>query len=329
MPRVTPSVGERNVLIVGAGKVGHELAQHLREHPKSGRSVCGFVDDLMPLGDEVHGRVSDLARIIRAQFVDEIILTPPYDSELIRRVAREARRNRIDVILVPELFGLAPRSVALSTLGGVPVLKLHEERLPAFTIFIKRALDVLLAGLVLMVTFPLLAAIAVAIRFESRGPALYRSVRIGKKGRSFIFYKFRTMICGAEQLQSELLRRNERQGPFFKIANDPRITRLGRLLRRYSLDELPQLWNVIKGDMSLVGPRPHPVTDFERYQLEHLPRLNVVPGLTGLWQITARQDPSFERNMELDLEYIENWNLWFDLSILLRTVPVLFRGTGA
>ena len=137
------------------------------------------------------------------------------------------------------------------------------------------------------------------------------------------------MIAGAEQMREKLRDRNERQGPLFKIGNDPRITRLGRFLRRYSFDELPQLWNVLKGEMSMVGPRPHPMPDFAGYELDHLRRLNITPGITGLWQITARSDPSFERNMELDVEYIENRNLWLDIKILWKTMPVLFRGTGA
>lgn len=313
---------------MGAGKAGRELAQHLRNYPKSCRYVCGFVDDEAPVAGEVHGRISDLARVIRAQFVDELILTPPYDHELVCRVVCEAQRNRIGAALVPELFGFPAHSVSLAALGNVPVLQLHEERLSVFKIFLKRVIDVVLAIVGLVVAAPLMMAIAIAIRLESPGPALYRSLRIGTKGRRFVFYKFRTMISGADQMQSELLERNERQGPFFKIANDPRVTRVGRFLRRYSLDELPQLCNVIKGDMSLVGPRPHPATDFERYQPEHLRRLNVIPGMTGLWQITARQDPSFERSMDLDLEYIEHWSPWLDLQILLRTVPVLLRGTG-
>jgi lipopolysaccharide/colanic/teichoic acid biosynthesis glycosyltransferase len=138
----------------------------------------------------------------------------------------------------------------------------------------------------------------------------------------------RTMVTNADELKDSLRHQNERQGPFFKITDDPRITRSGRILRKYSLDELPQLWNVFKGDMSLVGPRPHPIDDFERYNLEHLRRLDVKPGLTGLWQVTARRDPSFETNLALDIDYIENWSLGLDVRILLRTFPEVLRATG-
>ena len=137
------------------------------------------------------------------------------------------------------------------------------------------------------------------------------------------------MVTEADKLKAQLRASNEREGPFFKIADDPRITRVGRFLRRYSLDEIPQLWNVLRGEMSLVGPRPHPLDDFEHYNLEDLRRLDVTPGITGLWQVTARRDPSFERNMALDLEYIEDWNLWMDLRILYRTVSVVLQGSGA
>jgi exopolysaccharide biosynthesis polyprenyl glycosylphosphotransferase len=333
-PRLVPQAGNdgqnhRNVLIVGAGKPGRELAAHLRDHPKAGRTVRGFVDERAPIHGDVHGRISDLARIIRTQFVDEIILAPPHDREVIRRVAREARRNRISVTIVPELFGFPPQSVSFGTLGNLPIMQLYEERLPIGALICKRAADVILALFALLIISPLMGVIAALIKLGSPGPVFYRALRVGKKGRSFLCYKLRTMVAGADQLREELRCRNEREGPFFKITNDPRVTRLGRFLRRYSFDEFPQLWNVLKGDMSLVGPRPHPLDDFERYELEHLRRLNVTPGITGLWQVTARHDPSFERSMQLDLEYIERWSLWLDLRILLNTVPILFHGTGS
>lgn len=324
----TDSKNKHSVLIVGAGKSGRGLAAHLRQRRGNDHFLLGFVDDRAPIRGDVHGRVSDLARVIRAQFIDEIVIAPPYDRELVQRVAREARRNRISVAILPELFGFAPQSVSFGTLGNTPVLKLYEERRPLVSIFLKRVIDVVVAASILLLISPILAVIATLIRIDSPGSILYRSLRIGKKGHSFVCYKLRTMISGADRLQGELRAQNERQGPFFKMQNDPRITRFGRFLRRYSIDEFPQLWNVFKGEMSLVGPRPHPLPDFEGYELDHLRRLNITPGLTGLWQITARSDPSFERNIELDLEYIEHWSLWLDIKILWRTVAVVLRGTG-
>jgi lipopolysaccharide/colanic/teichoic acid biosynthesis glycosyltransferase len=180
----------------------------------------------------------------------------------------------------------------------------------------------------LLTLSPLLATIAFCIKLDSRGSVLYRAQRAGRKGRLFCCYKYRTMVSNADELKNNLRKSNQRSGPFFKIAADPRITRLGHFLRRYSLDELPQLWNVLKGDMSLVGPRPHPLDDVAAYEVEHLARLDVTPGITGLWQVTARRDPSFQRGMELDREYIRTWSLGSDMRILLKTFLAVVRGSG-
>jgi len=194
--------------------------------------------------------------------------------------------------------------------------------------FLKRIIDVALSGIALLFLWPLLLVIAVAVKLESSGPIIYRSLRAGKKRQKFACYKFRTMVDGADELKDSLRRFNERRDPFFKIANDPRVTRLGRFLRKYSLDELPQFWNVLKGDMSLVGPRPHPVDDCARYRPPDHRRLDVKPGITGLWQVIARTDPSFETCMKLDLEYMKRWSLSLDFKILLRTVPAVLAGEG-
>ncbi len=327
--QVSSARGVRNVLIIGAGKVGRELAAHMRHDLASQRIVMGFLDEVEPIGGDIHGRVEDLSHIARTDFVDEIILTSPQHPDLARRVIREARRNQIDVKVVPDLFGFEPDDpLVFEKVGNVPVLTLREERMPTFRLFLKRNVDAVAAAAALVFISPLLLIIAVAIKLESRGPVLYQAHRAGLKGRSFRCYKFRTMCVDADNLKERLRARNQRHGPFFKIVDDPRITRAGRFLRRYSLDELPQLWNVVMGEMSLVGPRPHPIDDFERYDLGDLQRLDVPPGLTGLWQVTARRDPSFERGLALDLEYIRSWSLWRDFQILCKTVSVVFRGSG-
>jgi lipopolysaccharide/colanic/teichoic acid biosynthesis glycosyltransferase len=210
----------------------------------------------------------------------------------------------------------------------LPVICLHAERLPAAGLALKRVVDVTGAGLGLMLLSPVLAVVAVLIKLDSRGPVLYCAERAGRKGRLFHCYKFRTMVRDADVLKDRLRLNNQRLGPIFKIADDPRITRLGRLLRRYSLDELPQLGNVLRGEMSLVGPRPHPLDDVAGYEIEHLARLDVTPGITGLWQVTSRRDPSFQRGMELDREYIRTWSLGADLRILLRTFLAVVQGSG-
>jgi exopolysaccharide biosynthesis polyprenyl glycosylphosphotransferase len=326
----------RNVLIVGSGPLGRELAAALERDHVASRTVVGFLDDHEVLKADVLGRVENLARVARAKFVDEIILAIPNQHDLALRVIEEARRNRLDIRAVPDLYGYGwdqdsgPERgrLALEYFGDLPVLTLHEEKASASGLLWKRVLDVLMSGLALLVAAPLLAAIAFMIKTTSPGQVLYKASRVGLKGRRFVCFKFRTMVSGADRLKDSLRARNERQGPCFKIAADPRITRVGHILRRYSLDELPQLWNVLRGEMSMVGPRPHPIDDFEQYRLEHLRRLDVTPGITGLWQITARRDPSFQRNMALDLEYIERWSLRMDLWILWKTAAVVLRGSG-
>lgn len=206
--------------------------------------------------------------------------------------------------------------------------RLEQKAVPAISRLAKRILDWVISFSALLTLWPLMLLIAVAIKLESRGPAVYASLRVGKNGVPFICYKFRTMVPGANLLRKRLYHLNQRRGPFFKIANDPRVTPLGRFLRKYSLDELPQFWNVLKGDMSLVGPRPHPLEDVEQYSAGHEQRLEVIPGMTGLWQVTARENPSFETCMALDVGYIRHWSLLLDFNILLRTIPAVLAGEG-
>jgi exopolysaccharide biosynthesis polyprenyl glycosylphosphotransferase len=318
----------RNVLIVGAARTGCRIASYVKHHPETRRIVCGFLDDAGPVGDDILGRTSDLARLARKKFIDEIILTAPQDSDTTRRVLEDARRLCLDVQIVPELFGCEPVDTEIERVGGIPVICIHAESLPAAGLVLKRVMDVLGAAAVLALLAPALAVIAALIKLESPGPILYSAKRAGRKGKSFRCYKFRTMVANADELKEHLRRTNERSGPFFKVRNDPRVTRIGKILRRYSLDELPQLWNVVKGDMSLVGPRPHPLDDVAGYEVEHLGRLDVTPGITGLWQVTARRDPSFRRGLELDREYIRTWSLSLDFMILLRTFRAVLCGSG-
>jgi exopolysaccharide biosynthesis polyprenyl glycosylphosphotransferase len=327
-PRPQKTGDLRNVLIVGAGSVGRRVGSYLERHPETGRTLCGFLDDQRSLSNEVIGRINDLARLARTGFVDELILTAPHDRSVTLQLLGEARRLRLDVEIIPDLFGCSLAGRQVEQLGDLPVICLHAERLPSAGLLLKRVLDVMGAGLALTMLSPLLGAIAGLIKLDSRGPVFYCAQRAGRKGRRFRCYKFRTMVSNADTLKDHLRENNQRSGPFFKIANDPRITRVGRFLRRYSLDELPQLGNVLKGNMSLVGPRPHPLDDVAAYEIEHLARLDVTPGITGLWQVSARRDPSFERGMALDREYIRTWSVRSDMRILLRTVLAVVRGSG-
>jgi len=318
----------RNVLIVGAGGVGRRVASYMESHPETGRNVYGFLDNERPLGEGVIGRIPDLARLARTGFVDELILAAPRDRDMTLHVLREARRLHLDVEMVPELFGCEPVGDDFERVGELPVICLHAERLPAIGLALKRVVDLVGASLALTFLSPFLAVMAALIKLDSKGSVLYRAQRAGRKGRLFRCYKLRTMVTNADELKDHLRPNNQRLGPLFKITDDPRITRAGRFLRRYSLDELPQFWNVLKGEMSLVGPRPHPVDDFVGYEMEHLARLDVTPGITGLWQVTARRDPSFQRGMELDREYIRTWSMGSDMRILLRTFLAVIRGSG-
>jgi exopolysaccharide biosynthesis polyprenyl glycosylphosphotransferase len=323
------SADTRNVVIIGAGDTGQRIASEISQQSIPARRLCGFLDDTQPVGNRVVGHVADLARIARQEFIDEVILAAPPDAGLTRRVLNEARRLRLDVEIVPELFGCHPlKQEEIDPLGDLPLICLHAEHLPQTALFFKRALDVVLAGVASLVLLPLLLVIAAMIKLDSRGPVLYCAPRAGRKGRLFPCFKFRTMVNNADDLKFTLRHNNERAGPFFKISHDPRITRLGHLLRRYSLDEPPQLWNVIRGEMSLVGPRPHPLDDVAGYEIEHLARLDVKPGITGLWQVTARRDPSFHRGLELDREYIHSWSLGLDARILLKTLRAVVQGSG-
>jgi exopolysaccharide biosynthesis polyprenyl glycosylphosphotransferase len=287
------------------------------------------VDDDLPLSPAVLGRVADLDWLARAQFIDEVILVLPGQPARMREAAEVAYRNHLDIRAVPDLPPGPWTDGCVDRIGEVPVVTLHREPLPDAALFLKRAIDVMGAALGIAVGSPVMAVVALLIRLDSPGSVIYSAERTGVKGRRFRCYKFRSMVTNAEHLKEELRERNQRQGPIFKIDNDPRITRIGRIIRRYSLDELPQLWNVLRGEMSLVGPRPHPVDEVNHYELQHYRRLDVRPGITGLWQITARGCPSFELNMHLDLTYIETWTLRLDLLILARTVRVLFAPEGA
>lgn len=328
LQRVRRGEDASRVLIVGAGKLGRALASWFEANVHLGYQVCGFLDP-HPNGDaRVLGSVRDLRKVALGQFADQVFVTLPGDRELVKELFLEARSLRLNLSVVPDLYDGPGWRAPIASIGGFPVIELHGEPIPGLGVAVKRAMDVLGAAAILVLTAPLLAIASVCIRWDSPGPAFYSSVRVGKKGRKFHCYKLRTMVTEADAQKDELRRANERNGPFFKMENDPRVTRCGRFLRKYSIDELPQLLNVLLGDMSLVGPRPHPLDDFERYSIEHLRRLDVKPGVTGLWQVTARRDPSFDTNMILDLEYIENWSLSLDLSILLRTVSVVLEGGG-
>jgi exopolysaccharide biosynthesis polyprenyl glycosylphosphotransferase len=317
----------RNALIVGTGEVAHALATHLESNPKLGYVVKGFLSDRDD-DPRLVGSHADLYRVIQTHFIDEVFITTPMHRDLVKKLTLEAPELHVNVSVVPDLYDGIGWHTPVSRVGSFPVMSLHREEVHGFQLRVKRLFDIVCAFLGLLLASPLIVALAIVIKLDSPGPVFYRARRVGKKGTFFDCYKFRSMQMDADKLIDGLAHLNEREGPLFKISNDPRVTRLGRFLRRYSIDELPQLLNVLKGEMSLVGPRPPALQEYLQYQVEHLRKLEVIPGITGLWQISARQDPSFDSYIKYDLEYIENWSLWLDLKILIRTILVVLSGTG-
>jgi len=354
--------GTRNVLIVGTGPEAHALRHHLESLRHLGYTFKGFIDfpgagsssetgsyagpyagsgshsrpnsysgsraRFAASSGDVVGTMETLFESARKQFVDEIFFTTPCEREIVQEVLEQARALSLDLRVVPDMYDGLSWNSPVEYIGQFPTIPLHSGHVPEVGLLLKRAMDMLLAAAILLTLAPLLLLIALAIKLDSRGPVLYLSERIGKKARVFRCIKFRTMVRDADQRRAEVLHMNERDGVLFKISNDPRITRLGRFLRRYSLDELPQFLNVLRGDMSIVGPRPPLASEVKKYKLSHLRRLDVMPGITGLWQVQARQDPSFDNYISLDVTYVNNWSIWLDLKILARTVAVVVAGTG-
>ncbi len=331
--RYEQGIDTRNVLIVGSGRVGQALRHHLDSMNHLGFRFKGYIavspEELGQEDRDIVGDIRNILPVARALFVDEIFLSVPYDRNAVMNLVEEARSVGIDIRVVPDLYDGLAWSAQVEYVGQFPTIPLHRREFPIAAYMAKRTLDLLFSSLALLLLSPLMLLIAVAIRLDSPGPVLYRARRIGRKGRTFHCFKFRTMVQNADRLKAELEHMNERDGILFKIVNDPRITRVGAILRRYSLDELPQFYNVLLGDMSLVGPRPPIASEVEQYDLKHLRRLDVLPGITGLWQVEARQDPSFDSYISLDTAYVENWTLWLDLKILVRTFGVVLGGTGS
>jgi exopolysaccharide biosynthesis polyprenyl glycosylphosphotransferase len=320
--------GQRHALIVGAGKVGHLLADHLEQDPSLGYKVKGFIDSNHHDDPRILGKIADLGQVVRQEFIDEVFVTIPSERELVKAILLEARQLDLGLKVISELYDGIAWCSPEEFVGKFPVRVLHRRPIRHSSLFLKRLIDIFGSAVGLVLLSPFFLLVAIAIKLDSPGPILYRASRAGKKGRRFVCYKFRTMVADADKQKDVLQHLNERVGPLFKISNDPRITRLGTFLRRHSLDEFPQLWNVLKGDMSLVGPRPPEFQEITEYKLEHLSRLDITPGITGLWQVSARHDPCFETAVALDNKYIQNWSLLLDLKILLKTIPVVTKGLG-
>ena len=329
-------IGVVRTLIVGAGEVGRTIMRNIVAQPGLGYQVMGFVDDNPEKGHKDIGRfkglgsIDNLPRIVQEESIDEVIITLPwmYHRKIIS-IITQCEREGVRAWLVPDLFQMSLSRMDVDDLGGVLMIGIKEVSITGWKLATKRAIDFTIALVGLIVLSPLMLLIALAIRLDSPGPVLFRQIRVGKAGRQFVLYKFRSMGEGAEEEQQKLADLNEIEGPIFKIRRDPRCTRVGRFLRRTSLDEIPQLYNVLRGEMSLVGPRPPLPVEVEHYEEWHKRRLEVSPGMTGLWQVRGRSELTFDEMVLLDIYYIENWSAALDTEIFLRTIPKVIFGNGA
>ena len=328
----------QNTVIVGAGEVGQLIAHKLMQHPEYGINLVGFVDDQPKERREdlehlaLLGGIERLPTVVRLLDVERVIIAFSNDRrEDVLDLVRELNELNVQVDIVPRFFDVVSPGVDLHSVEGLPLISLRAPRLSRSSSFLKRGLDLVLAGTGLLVLAPLFTVVALAIKFDSPGSVFFRQVRMGARGQSFAIYKFRTMIADAESRKAEVARLNKHaqnggDARMFKIDGDPRVTRVGRVLRRLSIDELPQLWNVLQGEMSLVGPRPlileedaH-VTDWAER------RLDLKPGITGIWQVLGRDGIPFEEMVKFDYVYVTSWSVAGDLLLLLRTIPILLRG---
>jgi exopolysaccharide biosynthesis polyprenyl glycosylphosphotransferase len=324
----------RHMLVVGTGTEAQAFADRVERHRELGLRVVGHLavsgEGAPEVSRPVIGTIERIEEILHGEVVDEVAICLPVTLwnlvEPISRICEEEGK----VVRVPlDLTGFAFEGGRVEEFDGQPILSLIYGPDRVIGLAMKRILDVGVSAAGLIVLGPVLAGVALTILVAEGSPVLFRQVRVGLHGRPFTVYKFRTMVRDAEELYPQLEALSDTRGPAFKMANDPRITRLGRFLRRTSLDELPQLWNVLRGEMSIVGPRPAPPREVEGYSIWHRRRLSMKPGITGLWQIRSRRpDEDFDHRAGLDLDYIDRWSLWLDLQIMARTVPALLLGRG-
>jgi exopolysaccharide biosynthesis polyprenyl glycosylphosphotransferase len=326
-------IGVERVLVVGGNNLGRIIMQSLATRAHLGYQVVGFVDDdrASDFGRFRHlGGLDDVEQIATDERIDHVIVALPSASHAaILRIVDHCRQGRVSFKLVPDLYEMSLNRVDVDTVSGIPLIGLKDVSILGWNALTKRALDVFLSGLALLLLSPILAIVALLIRLESPGPVLYRHTRIGKNRQPFTMFKFRSMRQNADRERTALLTEVDGDRRLFKDRKDPRRTRVGAFIRRWSMDELPQFWNVLIGDMSVVGPRPQIPPEVASYEDWHYKRLAVSPGLTGLWQVSGRSELTFDEMVIYDIYYIENWSLGLDFRILLRTLPAVLQGRGA
>lgn len=332
-------INTRNFLIVGTGKRTQHFINMIDNHAEWGIKVIGLVDDDTSrvsagtmCGHKVLGTLDDIPDIIHNQVVDEVLFVVPRSwlNKIEKVISYVCEVEGIKVNIALDLFEHRLSKAKYSYLDTLPLLTFDRAPDELIQLLIKRLFDLFSSAIAIILLSPVFLITAIIIKVSSKGPIFFRQQRCSLNGRSFTLYKFRTMVVGAEAKLKELLAYNEMQGPVFKMENDPRLTKVGKFLRKFSIDELPQFWNVLRGDMSLVGPRPPIPAEVDKYEPWQRRRLSMRPGITCLWQACGRNKINdFDEWMELDLEYIDNWSLWFDFKILMKTVPVVLFGTGA
>lgn len=330
---VLKRVGTARKLMIGCGDFAAAVVEQMKKNPL----VAAGLEGMLSLPGErctaelpYLGEITDLKRLLIEHGFDEVILAHPSPSEeTILQIIYECRKEQVQFELVPPFWHLLRGRVQVEPIGDVRTIAFADLALKGWQRIAKRMMDLILSTMLLIMLSPVFVLIAIAIKLTSSGPVFFLQERIGRNGRKFKMIKFRSMYQDAEKRLQEFLDKSDAKGPIFKMKRDPRITSVGRFLRRFSLDELPQIINVFLGDMSLVGPRPpleREVTQYERWQLR---RIDVTPGMTGLWQVSGRSDLPFDKMVQLDIYYIEHWSIWLDLKLLILTIPAVISGRGA
>ena len=327
----------RNILLVGSGPRAMKFIKMVDEHREWGMRFEGIIDDVtenigkIVCGHKILGTFKDLPDLLHDRTIDEVVFVVPRTwLPKVAKLILFCEVEGVKVNIAVDYFEIKYYKAKQSNLNGFPMLSLERTPDQYWHLCLKRLFDIALSSFLLVFLSPMFLLVAVLVKVTSRGPVLFNQTRSGLNGRPFTLLKFRTMVAGAESQLKELAGENEMEGPAFKMQDDPRITKIGNNLRKYSIDEFPQLWNVLKGDMSLVGPRPPIPNEVSEYDSWHRRRLRIRPGLTCLWQVSGRNEISdFDEWVDLDLEYIDNWSLLLDIKILFRTVPVVIFGVGA
>jgi exopolysaccharide biosynthesis polyprenyl glycosylphosphotransferase len=328
-------IGLQRILVVGTGPLGRMIMQNVVAQPELGYQIVGFVDDerTEDMGRfSALGRPEEIPQLVDQLEVDEVVIAlPSSDHARTSEILISCAQRQVGFRIVPDFYELSLNQVDIVDINGIPLIGLRDAQLAGTNLLVKRAIDVVLCSAALVVLSPLIGLIALAIKLDSPGPIVYHSTRVGRGGKTFGCLKFRSMRQDADAQLANVLHLDETRssGRLFKSRNDPRRTRVGAWLRRTSLDELPQLWNVLRGEMSIVGPRPPFPREVENYEEWHRRRLEVTPGLTGMSQVSGRSELTFDETALLDIWYIENWSIGLDLKIMLRSVPAVALGTGA